>query len=105
LIAGTSRLSPGFVGTHLLEFDKEGFNHGKYPFAVGPSDVSGGNVSYEMGTSAHDTVELRDGTVLSGDLQSVTADQVVVKVAGTDQTLNRNLVKRIMLVPRDNSDQ
>lgn len=93
------------VGTHTLEFDKEGFNHGKYPFAVGPHDVSGANVSYELGTSAHDTIELRDGTVISGDLLSVSATDIVVQVGGNPQSFSRNQVKRIMLVQRDNSSQ
>lgn len=89
------------VGSHLLEFDKEGFNHGKYPFAVGPDDVTGTSVSYELGTSAHDTVELRDGSILSGDLLSISATDVVIKVGGNAQTFSRNQVRRITLVQRD----
>ena len=93
------------AGTHLLEFDKEGYNHGRYPLAIAPNDVSGGSVSYELGTSAHDTIELRDGTVLSGDLQSVSATEVTVRIGGTDQSFSRNQVKRITLVQRDNGGQ
>jgi hypothetical protein len=93
------------VGSHLLEFDKEGFNHGKYPFAIGPDDVSGGSVSYELGTSAHDTIELRDGSILSGDLLSISATEVVVKIGGNPQTLDRNQVKRITLVQREGDNQ
>jgi hypothetical protein len=44
------------LGKHLLEFTKVGFNAGKFPMEVGPDDVSGGSVSYELGTSAHDTI-------------------------------------------------
>lgn len=68
---------------------------------IGPDDTSGGSVSYELGTSAHDTVELRDGTVLNGDLESVSATQVVVRMGGKDQEYDRNLVKKIMLVERE----
>ena len=93
------------VGTHLLEFDKEGFNRGKYPFSIGPDDVSGGSVSYELGTSAHDTIEMRDGSVLSGDLLSISATEVVVKIAGAAQTLDRNQIKRITLVQRESENQ
>lgn len=93
------------VGSHLLEFDKEGFNHGKYPFTVGANDVSGGNVSYDLGVAAHDTIELRDGSVLTGDLLSMTATEVTVQIGGTAQTLNRNLVKRISLTQRDQAGQ
>jgi len=68
---------------------------------IGPDDTSGGSVSYELGASAHDTVELRDGTVLNGDVESVSAPEVVVRVGGKDQGYNRNLVKKIMLVERE----
>ena len=81
--AGTTpksvQISPG---KHTLEFSKEGFNSGRFPLEVRPDDVSGGSVSYELGTSAHDTIEMRDGTVLSGDVESVTATEVVVRVGG-----------------------
>jgi hypothetical protein len=89
------------VGNHLLEFSKEGFNPGKFPFDIGPDDASGGSVSFELGTSAHDTIELRDGSVLSGDLVSVSGMEVVIKVGGADQRLSRNQVKRILLVERE----
>jgi hypothetical protein len=93
------------VGSHLLEFDKEGFNHGKYPFAVGPNDISGADVSYELGTSAHDTIELRDGSILTGDLLSVSDTEVVVKIGGNPQAFSRNQIKRITLVQRDAESQ
>ena len=101
----TPKVVPVGVGSHVLEFDKEGFNHGKYPFAVGPSDVSGANVSYELGTSAHDTIELRDGSIVSGDLLSMSATDVVVKVGGSAQNFSRNQIKRISLVQRDADTQ
>ena len=89
------------VGKHSLEFSKEGFNAGKFPLEIGPDDVSGGSVSYELGSSAHDTFELRDGSVLSGDLVSVTGMEIRVRMAGAIQTLDRNQVKRILLTERD----
>jgi len=92
------------VGKHMLEFSKEGFSPGKFPFEIGPDDASGGSVSFELGTSAHDTIELRDGSVLSGDLVSVSGMEVVIKVGGADQRFDRNQVKRILLVQRQASD-
>jgi hypothetical protein len=89
------------VGKHLLEFSREGFNPGKFPFEIGPDDASGGSVSFELGTSAHDTVELRDGSVVSGDLVSLSGMEIVIKIGGNDQRLNRNQVKRILLVERE----
>lgn len=89
------------VGKHVFEFSKEGFNPGKFPFEIGPDDASGGSVSFELGTSAHDTIELKDGSVLTGDLVSVSGIEVVIKVGGSDQRLNRNQVKRILFVERE----
>ena len=87
-------------GKHVLQFSKEGFNPGSFPLEMGSNDVSGGSVSYELGTSAHDTLELRDGSVLSGDLVSLTGMDVVIKLGGADQHVDRNQVKRILLVQR-----
>jgi len=88
-------------GKHMLEFSKEGFNTGHFPFEVSPDEASGGSLSYELGTSAHDTIELRDGTVLSGDVESVTATEVLVRIGGNIEHFSRNQVKRIGLVPRE----
>ena len=89
------------VGKHKIEFSKEGFNAGTFPVEIAPDDASGGSVSYELGTSAHDTIELRDGTVLNGDLLSVSPTDVTVRVGGASQRFDRNQVKRILLVERD----
>jgi hypothetical protein len=89
------------VGKHTLNFSKDGFNNGNFPLEIGPDDVSGGSVSFELGTSAYDTVELRDGSVLNGDLVSVSGMDISVRVGGTVQNFNRNQVKRIIFVERD----
>ena len=88
-------------GKHVLTFSKEGFKTGTFPLETTPDDVSGGSVSYELGTAAHDTLELRDGSVLSGDVESMSATEVVVRIGGTDQRISRNQVKRIVLIQRE----
>jgi PEGA domain len=88
-------------GKHVLTFTKEGFNNGTFPLETTPDDVSGGSISYELGTSTHDTLELRDGSVLSGDVQSMSATELIVRVGGTDQRINRNQIKRIVLIQRE----
>ena len=100
-VGTTPRMIHVTIGRHELEFSKEGFNPGKFPFELGPDDASGGSVSYELGASAHDTLELRDGSVLTCDVESVTATEVVIRMGGTLQRLDRNKVKRIGLVERD----
>lgn len=92
-------------GKHLLECSKEGFNTGHFPIEIGPNDVSGGSVSYELGASVHDTIELRDGSLLSGDLESISGMEVVIRIGGATQRFNRNQVKRISLVERDAAAQ
>lgn len=104
--SGTTPKSVQFSpGKHVLEFSKEGFNSGHFPLEVHPDDASGGSVSYELGTSAHDTIEMRDGTVLSGDVESVSATEVIVRVGGSSQHFSRNLVKRVSLVDRETPAQ
>jgi hypothetical protein len=82
-------------GSHVLEFSKDGFSKGTYPLVVAPDQLSGGSVSFELGTSAHDSIELRDGTVLTADVESVSSTEVLVRIGGNVQTFDRNQVKRI----------
>jgi PEGA domain len=89
------------IGKHMLEFAKDGFNAGRFPLEITARDVSGGSVSYELGSATHDTIELRDGSVLSGDLVSISGMQVQVRIGGNTQTFDRNQVKRILLTERE----
>jgi hypothetical protein len=90
------------LGKHLLQFTREGYNSGTFPVEFGPDDVSGGTISYELGALAHDTIEMRDGTTLTAaDVESMNATSVVVRMVGNSQTLDRNQVKRILLVQRE----
>lgn len=89
------------VGQHTLEFAKESFTPGRFPLEIGPDDASGGSVSFEMGALAHDTIELRDGSVLVGDVESMSAVEIVVRIAGNLQHMDRNKVKRLILTERD----
>ena len=68
---------------------------------IGPNDVSGGSVSYELGAASFDSIELRDGSVLNGDLVSISGMDVDVRVGGSIQHINRNHVKRIVLTERE----
>jgi hypothetical protein len=88
-------------GKHLLEFSKQGYNVGHFPLEISSDDVSGGSISYELGSATHDTVELRDGSVLNGDVERVTATTVEVRIGGQVQVIERNKVKRIILIERE----
>jgi len=97
----TPRMITVGAGHHTLSFTKEGFNTGSFPLDVSQNDVSGGSVSFELGAAAYDTVELRDGSVLNGDLVSVSGMDVEVRVGGAIQHIDRNKVKRVLLVQRE----
>ena len=98
---GTTPRSVNFaVGHHVLEFGREGFANGRYELDVDPDEVSGGALTLELGGSNRDVIELRDGTVLTGDLESISATEVVVRVGGEDRKIERNKVKKILLVER-----
>lgn len=89
------------VGKHQLAFSRDGFRTGVFPLEIGPNDVSGGSVSYELGSAQLDTIELRDGSVLNGDLDSISGMDVVVRIGGVLEHINRNEVKRILFVQRE----
>jgi hypothetical protein len=97
----TPRLITVSPGHHTLTFSKEGFAAGNFPLEISRDDVSGGTISYELGASAFDSIELRDGSVLNGDLVSMLGMDVEIRVGGNLQHVDRNKIKRIMLVHRD----
>jgi len=88
------------TGAHQLELKKEGFAVATTPLEVAPDEAPGGSITITLGGLANDTVELRNGSVLTGDVMSMTLESVVIKVNDQDQTLNRNDVKKIFLVER-----
>lgn len=88
------------VGVHQLVLTKEGYAQGNTPIEVTPDELPGGSITVELGGLSRDTVELRDGTVLLGDVISMSMTDVAVRVDGKDQTYPRNQVKKIMLVER-----
>jgi hypothetical protein len=93
------------VGTHTLDLAKQGYAPGTTPVEITSDELPGGSVTIELGGLSRDTVELRDGTVLLGDLISMSMTAVVVRVDGIDQTYERNRVKRILLVAREVTQQ
>jgi hypothetical protein len=88
-------------GQHLVTFSMMGYAPGNYPFEVKPEDVSGGSITVELGGMLHDTVQLRDGSVLTGDVESLSATTMEIRIAGTIQKLDRNQISRILLIQRE----
>ena len=92
-------------GSHVLEFSKDGYATGTTPLEVTPEELPGGSITFEMGGLSADTVELRDGTVLLGDVISATLTEVVVRVNGQEQKIERNRVRKVMFVERQTVQQ
>jgi hypothetical protein len=93
------------VGTHTLEFSKEGYATGRTPVDITADELPGGSITLELGGLASDTVELRDGTAVLGDVISLSMTSLVVRVKGEDKTYDRNRVQKISLVERETVQQ
>src|SRR3984893_466865 len=89
------------IGSHTLAFSKEGYASGSTPVDIRPDEAPGGSITFELGGLSHDNVELRGGTVLQGDVLSMTMTSMVVRVDGKDQTYDRKQVQKIILVQRE----
>jgi len=88
------------IGSHTIEFHKEGYAPGSTRLDVGADELPGGSIGLELGGLSQDTVELRDGTTVTGDLISMTLQEAVFQSEGKVKTLDRNQIKKIFLVER-----
>jgi hypothetical protein len=88
------------AGTHQLTLAKEGFAVSTTPLEVAPDEAPGGSITITLGGLSNDSLELRDGSTITGDVMSMTLEKIVIDVNGQRQTLDRNRVKKIFLVER-----
>jgi len=93
------------VGTHKVDLIKAGFAPATTPVDIKADEMPGGSITIELGGLSQDTIELRDGSVLTGDAISLTLTEVVVRVNGNDTKYDRNQVKKISLVERITTEQ
>jgi len=96
----TPRVASLTVGSHTLEFSKEGYATGTTPVEVSPDEMPGGGITFELGGLSRDTLELRNGSVVLGDVLSMSMTTVTIRVNGEDKTYDRNQVQKIILVER-----
>jgi hypothetical protein len=89
------------IGEHILEFSREGYATGSTVLDVTSDQLPGGSITFELGGLSQDTVELRDGTVLQGDVLSMSMTEVLIGVNGNVQKYQRNQIKKVMLVERE----
>jgi hypothetical protein len=101
----TPRIADFTVGLHTIELNKEGYAPATSPLEVTGDEAEGGGITFELGGISNDTIQLRDGTTLLGDVVSVSMMSVVVRIDGMEQKFDRNRVKKIILVERVTTQQ
>jgi len=98
----TPQMLPIAPGKHVLEFSKEGFAPASTPVEVVANSLPG-SVEMELSPLTVDTVILQDGTVLLGNVVSMTGATVNVSVKGRPTKLDRSRVARIVFGQRKSS--
>jgi hypothetical protein len=98
----TPQVLPIPPGKHVLEFSKEGYATASTPLDIAENAMPG-SLKLELTPLALDTVVLRDGTVLSGNLISVTGAGVAINVKGKPTKLDRSRVARVVFGVRNPS--
>ena len=92
----TPAVIPIAPGKHTLEFSKEGYAPASAPVDVNDATLPAG-VDVELNPLTVDTVVLRDGTVMLGNLTSMNEGSVSLRVKGKPTTIARSRVARIVL--------
>jgi len=87
------------AGKHVLEFSKEGYATASTPVEIAENAMPG-SVELDLVPLTLDTVILRDGTALLGNLTSVTGTGVNLTVKNKPMKLDRSRVARIVLGER-----
>jgi len=98
----TPQVLPIAPGKHVLEFTKEGYATASTPVEVAPN-APAGSVEIDLNPLAVDTVVLRDGSTMVGDVTSMSATAVTITVKGKPAKLDRTRVARIVLGQRRRS--
>jgi hypothetical protein len=82
-------------GKHTLEFSKEGYGTEATPLDI-VENAPPGSLKLELNPLTVDTVVLRDGTVLLGNVTSVTGNSVAITVKSKPMRLERSHVARVV---------
>jgi len=98
----TPQTLPIAPGEHVLEFSKEGYATATTPVQIVANSMPG-SVDIDLTPLTQDTVILRDGTTLVGDVASMTSTAINISVKGKLTKLDRSRVARIVLGQRKRS--
>lgn len=82
-------------GKHTLEFSKEGYTSASAPLEIADNAMPG-SVNVDLTALTSDTVVLRDGSVLTGNVSALTASSITVNVKGKPTRLARARVARVV---------
>ena len=82
-------------GKHTLEFSKEGYETASTPVEI-VENAPPGSLNVELSPLTADTVVLRDGTIVMGNLVSVNRATVAISVKGKARTFERSRVARVV---------
>jgi len=91
----TPKLITVAPGKHVLEFSKEGYASASTPLEVDENAMPG-SVNVDLNPLTVDTVVLRDGSVLTGNVTAVTTASVAINVKGKPTRVPRVRVARIV---------
>ncbi|HVZ16749.1 MAG TPA: PEGA domain-containing protein, partial [Terriglobales bacterium] len=86
-------------GKHTVEFSKEGYETASTSVEIA-ENAPPGTLNLELAPLSLDTVVLRDGTMLAGNVTSVTATSVSINVKGKVNRLQRTRVARVVFGQR-----
>ncbi len=98
----TPQILPVAPGKHMLEFSKEGYAAASTPLEIA-ENAPPGSVQIDLSPLTLDTVVLRDGTVLLGNVISVTSTNVSINVKGKPTRLERSRVARVVFGGRNSA--
>jgi len=88
------------VGSHVIALSKDGYPGDSATITVAANQAAGKTYSFELSGALHDTVELRDGTIISGEVVAMNESEVVVQTSDGQQRYVRALVKRVSFVEK-----
>jgi len=91
----TPEVLPIVPGKHVLEFSKEGYTTASTTLEIVENALPG-SVEIELSPLTLDTVILRDGTALLGNVVSMTSASVDVTVKNRSTKLDRGRIARIV---------
>jgi len=96
----TPQILPVAPGKHTLELSKEGYATASTPLDVAENAMPG-SVQVELNPLTLDTIVMRDGTMLMGNVVSVTSTSVSLSAKGKTTRVERSRVARVVFGGRN----